>query len=160
MKTVSYIICLLITTISVDLAFAQELSNSSSSMGSQAEQGFQKSNKLISGAAIEAKRRAESDAAMKALVEKSGQPYEPPQEGIPGYVEEYFSMPQNELLMNCGYTIGYSFPDICTDGRGNIIFDSSKDNQAVLNKIIKKQGKQGKYNKMPNGGPVKYNGVD
>ena len=133
-------------------AFAQESSGSSSSMPPQGMKNYQP------GELTDEMINAEMER--KAIMEAHGGEYRPIEKGIPGYVEEYFTIPENEQLSKCLYTIGYSFPSICTDGKGNIIFDATKNNQAVLDKIIKKQGKQGKYNKMPNGGPIVIEGVD
>ena len=159
MKNFLIITALLIISSSAN---AQDTSGSSSSMPSQAEKGLQSSDyfRTKTGEIIDVKGSAKAEAAHKALMEAHGYQYRPPEEGIPGYVEEYFTIPENEQLSNCGYVIGYSFPDICTDEKGNIIFDATKNNQAVLDKIIKKQGKQGKYNKMPNGGPIVIKGVE
>lgn len=101
-----------------------------------------------------------ADAERKAALEAHGYDYHPPLTGEKDYVEDYFVMPENEMLDHCTYVIGYSFPATCFDSKGDIVFDATKDNQKVLDKIIKQEGKQGKYNKMPNGGPVKVEGVE
>lgn len=101
-----------------------------------------------------------AEAERKAAFEAHGYDYFPPEPGVKDYVEDYFTLPQSDALVGCMYTIGYSFPDLCLDDNGKVIFDATKHDQKVLDKIIKQQGKQGKYNKMPNGGPIKFEGVD
>lgn len=85
----------------------------------------------------------------KETVEKMGFKWNPPQPGDPNYVSDYFTIPENESLDDCTYVRGYSFPDVCQDEKGNVIFKASVDGQEVLDKIAKKQGRFGKYNKLP-----------
>lgn len=74
----------------------------------------------------------------------------PPTPGDPDFVEDYFVMPPNESIVGCTYVKGYSYPDICYDREGNLIFNSETDRQEALDKIvIQQKGKLGKYNKMP-----------
>ena len=77
----------------------------------------------------------------------------PPEPGNPDHVDDYFVMPDREVLFGCTYAAGYSYPSICHDSKGRRIFDADVDNQEVLDKIVKQQGIKGKYNKMPGGKP-------
>lgn len=91
----------------------------------------------------------ESLQIQKRDFEAAGLKWTPPQPGNPDSVEEYFTIPPSEQLSGCTYVKGYSYPDICVDGKNNKIFDSSTDSQAVLDMIVIMQGRLGKYNKMP-----------
>ena len=94
----------------------------------------------------------------KQNFESSGLIWNPPQPGNPDSVETEFEMPPDEVLFGCSYTPGYTYPGGCSDDDGNLIFDPAVHGQDVLDSIVKKQGKQGKYNKLPDGKtvPEKY----
>lgn len=85
----------------------------------------------------------------KQTAEQMGFKWYPPQPGNPDHVQDYFDMPTDELLSGCTYAKGYSYPSICTNNKGNVIFDSSVDGQWKLDAIAISQGRLGKYNKMP-----------
>lgn len=106
--------------------------------------------KTETGATIDVKGAAKAEASYKKRLESMGYKYEPFEEGTKDYVPRDFEMPHNEILSGCIYTATFSFPDICLDDAGKVIFNYDKgDGQAVLDKIIKSQGKKGKYNKLP-----------
>lgn len=99
---------------------------------------------------ISKEEAAESLKNQKKIMEDGGLKWIPMQPGNPDYVEDHFEMPLNEALPHCSYTPGYTYPDVCHDEKGNRIFDSEIDGQEVLDKVVKKYGKQGgKYHKMP-----------
>lgn len=100
---------------------------------------------------------AEVEAKYKKAFESMGYQYRPSEKGRKDFVEDTFSLPENEQLLSCIYTNAYSYPSICLDDNSNVIFDSSNDTQEVLDKIIKSQGK---YNKIPGGGPDIVEGVE
>lgn len=98
--------------------------------------------------------RSEEEAAIaldkqKKFSDSMGFKWYPPQPSDPNFVKDYFELPERDQLDNCVYTQGYSYPDICFDLNNNKIFDSSEDDQSVLDAIAKKQGRLGKYNKIP-----------
>lgn len=154
---------------SANIALAQSSSDSSTSKSfppksnSLPDKNSYDIYRTEDGTVIDVKGRERSEAANKKLMKSMGYKHYPMREGEKDWVEEYFTMPPNDMLLGCTYVPGFSFPANCTDKKGNIIFNSSKHKQEVLDKIINSQGKQkGKYNKMPNGGPVtaKDLGVD
>ena len=158
------VIALLVLTSS---ATAQELGNNSSSKTSSSKSfppkveslqtnESQDFDRTESGNMIDVNGAAKSEAERKKSLEAMGYSYMPPQEGIKDYVEDYFSIPENEGLVGCVYTKGFSYPSICGDRKGKVIFDVSKHSQKTLDKIIASQGKKGKYNKIPGGGPIKF----
>jgi hypothetical protein len=88
----------------------------------------------------------------KRHIEEGGFPFPwaPPFPGNPNAEpDDYFTMPEDEALGNCTYVKGYSFPDLCHDSNNKLIFNSEIDGQEVLDAIAKRQGRFGKYNKIP-----------
>lgn len=167
MKLIPQILFILIY--SVNIASAQSSSDSSTSKSYPP-----KSNSLPDknsydiyredgGAVIDVKGLAKSEAEHKKVMESLGYKSYPLADGEKDWVEDKFTIPQSELLEGCTYVPSFAYPSNCTDKKGNLIFQASKHKQKVLDAIIKAQGKKkGKYNKMPNGGPVteKDLGVD
>ena len=139
-------------------ALAQSPSDSSTSKSYPpiADKNSQGEDRVKSGDLID----AEVEAKYKKAFESMGYQYRPSEKGRKDFVEDTFSLPENEKLLSCIYTNSYSYPSICLDDNSNVIFDSSKDTQEVLDKIIKSQGKQGNYNKIPGGGPDIVEGVE
>ncbi|MCC6933424.1 MAG: hypothetical protein IT292_09245 [Deltaproteobacteria bacterium] len=71
-------------------------------------------------------------------------------------IHDYFIMPKNEELKGCQYAAGATYPFVCHDQNGKVVFDQYciKDDQKNFDKIVKSQGKQGKYNYIHEGGPL------
>ena len=74
-----------------------------------------------------------------------------PSSPLPCGAIEHFELPFDQLLEYCSYAAGYTFPDICSDQKGNVIFRAGVDPQAVLDDLKAAQGIKGEYNIVPPG---------
>jgi hypothetical protein len=61
----------------------------------------------------------------------------------------YFDLPQTEMIPECTYTNGFTFPSDCVDTSGNRIFTAGRDPQSVLESLMIKHGITSKYNIVP-----------
>ena len=62
-----------------------------------------------------------------------------------------FELPPEQIIPNCTYAGGATFPDNCTDDEDNLIFEAGREPQSTLDAIKARYGITGEYNVVPPG---------
>ena len=126
MKLIAQILFIIVS--GTNIAFAQSSSEFSTSKSyppksnSLPNRNSHDTYKDDHGAVIDVNGYQKSEAEQKKLIESLGYEFVPMRNSEKNSVGDYFTMPPNEMLSGCTYAATFSYPEMCNDNKGKIIF--------------------------------------